>query len=201
MARPAYDAQERQIIEANICAKAVDLFALKGYRNVSLRAIARELGWSAPALYRYYDSKEALLNAIRAAGYIQIRQRLAEVRQQPISPDQIAAQAMRAYLDFALNQRELYQLMYELDQNEYGNTDEVFKTRQQAFAEAIAIAQDILDAGGSAGDANELAHLFWLSVHGLAALAVAHQLDLGKSCEQLINPVIQTLMRGIALEN
>ena len=27
MARPAYDAEERQIIEANICAKAVELFA------------------------------------------------------------------------------------------------------------------------------------------------------------------------------
>lgn len=33
-----------------------------GAANLSLRAIARDLGMSAPALYRYYDSRDALLN-------------------------------------------------------------------------------------------------------------------------------------------
>ena len=33
-----------------------------GASNLSLRAIARDLGMSAPALYRYYDSRDALLN-------------------------------------------------------------------------------------------------------------------------------------------
>ena len=34
-----------------------------------MRAIAEEMQLSAPALYRYYNNKEALLEAIRADGF------------------------------------------------------------------------------------------------------------------------------------
>ena len=47
------------------------------------------------------------------------------------------------------------------------------------------------------GDANQMAHLFWVSAHGLAALGVANQLDMGSDFEQLIDPVITTLLNGV----
>ena len=59
MARPAYNPEKRTAIEADICAKALNLFEHSGYRSVSMRAIADELGWSATALYRYFANKEA----------------------------------------------------------------------------------------------------------------------------------------------
>jgi AcrR family transcriptional regulator len=42
-------------------------FAERGIEQTSMRSIAQALGWTATALYRYYDSKEALLAATRAA--------------------------------------------------------------------------------------------------------------------------------------
>jgi AcrR family transcriptional regulator len=53
MARPAYSDKERKEIEAKIRAAALALFREVGYRGVTLRAVAKQLGWSAPALYRY----------------------------------------------------------------------------------------------------------------------------------------------------
>jgi hypothetical protein len=69
--------------------------------------------------------------------------------------------------------------------------------RKNAFAEAQAMAKAVLQATGRTGDANQMAHIFWISAHGLAALAVANQLDLGKSYEQLIEPVINTMLNGL----
>ena len=42
-----------------------------------------------------------------------------------------------------------------------------------------------------------MAHLFWISAHGLVALAVANQLDLGQDLDQLIEPVLQSTLLGI----
>jgi AcrR family transcriptional regulator len=197
MARPAYNADEREAIEERICSEALALFAKNGYRSVSLRAIAKELGWSAPALYRYYDNKDALLAAIRADGFLEIRNLLAEVRSRTQSGAEAAAQSIKVYVAYALEQSALYQLMYELDQAVVASTDVVYANRSLAFAEAIGIADDVLTESGASGDSVEMAHVFWINAHGLAALAVANQLDLGRSLDELIDPTVRTLLRGL----
>ena len=45
---------------------AIDLFAEKGYGNVSVREIAKKVGIKASSLYKHYESKEALLESIFA---------------------------------------------------------------------------------------------------------------------------------------
>jgi hypothetical protein len=69
--------------------------------------------------------------------------------------------------------------------------------RRAAFAEAQGIAGDILLETGLQGDRNEMAHLLWIGAHGLATLAVANQLDLGKDYQDLIEPLVQMLLSGM----
>ena len=69
MPRPAYSQDEKLRIESEIREAALRCFGRQGYRATSMRAIASELGWSAPALYRYYENKEALIAAVRAEGF------------------------------------------------------------------------------------------------------------------------------------
>ncbi|GAA4857019.1 TetR/AcrR family transcriptional regulator [Saccharopolyspora rosea] len=54
----------RAATEAEIRQRARDLLVASGREAVTLRAIARELGITAPALYRYYDSREELLRRL-----------------------------------------------------------------------------------------------------------------------------------------
>jgi AcrR family transcriptional regulator len=201
VARPAYTTDELTHIGDEIRTVALQLFGQHGYRGVSMRAIAKELKWSATALYRYYQNKEALLAAVRAEGFRELGEILAGIRSAGASPMQAADSAIRAYLQFAMERSNLYRLMYELDQGQIDEQEEVARCRSTAFAEAVGIAQDILEEADMTGDPNEMAHLFWVGAHGLAALAVAQQLDLGKRYEQLITPVVQTLIQGIATAN
>lgn len=55
-----------------------------GAHGVQLRAVARDLGMTAPALYRYFDSHEALLSALVADLYSE----LADVIEAAAAPDQ-----------------------------------------------------------------------------------------------------------------
>lgn len=197
MARPAYSADKREEIESRIKTTALALFANVGYRSVSLRAIAKEMGLSAPALYRYFENKEALLQALRADGFRHLKKILAEVREVSNSPVDAVSGGMKAYLEFAMAQSELYCLMYELDQANIDESILAFASRKSAFSEAEGMARDILRMTRTTGDANQMAHLFWISAHGLAALALANQLDLGRNFDQLIEPVINTMLNGI----
>jgi AcrR family transcriptional regulator len=54
----------RDETRARILAVAMDLFARDGFDNTSVRAIAEQCGLTDPALYYYYPSKRALLNAL-----------------------------------------------------------------------------------------------------------------------------------------
>ena len=201
MARPAYSSDERERIESEIRQAALRLFGEHGYRNVSLRAIGRELNLSATALYRYFDSKEALLAAIRAEGFAELKSHLVRVQDAEESPTATVRTAVKVYLDFALSSRDLYSLMYEFDQAEVAEDPNVAINRRSAFAEAERMAEALLQATNQHGDPNELAHMFWIGAHGLAALALAHQLDLGKPYDALVEPLVQTLLNIILVRD
>ena len=61
---PSRRERVRTATEAEIKATARRLLVEEGVEALTLRAIAREMGMSAPALYRYFDSHEALMEAV-----------------------------------------------------------------------------------------------------------------------------------------
>lgn len=56
----------KESIRASILASASAAFARDGYQSASMRAIARGAGISPGLIYTYYESKEALLDAVLA---------------------------------------------------------------------------------------------------------------------------------------
>jgi len=196
MPRPAYSAEQRENLEKNILDQAAELFAKQGLRNVSMRNIASSLGWTATTLYRYYKNKDALIAAIRVKGFQQMEEILAESRQAGDGVAVINA-AMTAYLHFATDQPHMFRLLYELDQGEVTEHPTVVVARQSAFSQAANIAQFLLDDLTLTGEPNETAHLMWIAGHGLATLALANQLDLGKNIDDLTMPVTKMFLHGI----
>lgn len=192
MARPAYPDELVEQLQRRIVDAALLVFRRDGYRSVSLRAIARELGWTPAALYRYFPSKDALISAIRAEGFRRMEDALRSAQERGSDPLDRVGRAMHAYLRFAMEEPEVFQLMYDLLQSE-SSAPEVQQARERAFGVAREIAAGAVAAGHLTGDANLLAHLYWVSAHGLATLAIAQQLDLGCEFDELAQALIQRL--------
>lgn len=64
MSDPTRRGQPRTDTERHIREQARKLLVDQGHEAVTLRAIAREIGITAPALYRYYDSREDLIQHV-----------------------------------------------------------------------------------------------------------------------------------------
>ncbi|MQA08496.1 MAG: TetR family transcriptional regulator [Pseudonocardiaceae bacterium] len=65
MSQPTRRARSRVDTERDIRQHARQLLVEQGHEAVTLRAIARGLGITAPALYRYYSSRAALIEQLR----------------------------------------------------------------------------------------------------------------------------------------
>jgi AcrR family transcriptional regulator len=86
---------------------AAELFAARGFHGVSVGEIGRACGISGPALYKHFDSKDAVL----AAMLVGISERLLDEGRARVSKASDAREAVEAliewHIDFALRHRAL----------------------------------------------------------------------------------------------
>lgn len=113
MARPRKD-QLREDMASDIKTVARAQMQAKGTAGLSLRAIARELGVTAPAIYNYFPRLDDLITALIVDAYND----LAESMQAAFDAVQTDAMRQRmgatlhAYRDWALKNPAMFQLIY-----------------------------------------------------------------------------------------
>src|SRR3954454_12425626 len=98
MAQPAIEPLTRRdrvraetVLEIKATARRV--LVEQGADGLALRAIAREMGMTAPALYRYFGSREDLLEHVAADLYAEVNQGL-EAARDAVSPPDVPAQLL-----------------------------------------------------------------------------------------------------------
>ena len=105
-------AKRREARVAGIVDCAWRLAREHGIAGVSLHALAREVGIRQPSLYGYFDSKDALYDAMFADGN---RQLIAHLDALKLSRDARMAlkQFLRAFTGFALEDPARYELLFQ----------------------------------------------------------------------------------------
>ncbi|WFB06674.1 TetR/AcrR family transcriptional regulator [Streptomyces sp. LX-29] len=81
---------------------ARELLVQQGPENVTIRAIARDMGMTAPAVYRYFTSRDALIMALRADIFAEMAERVRVMTEALPADDPgrrliAAARALRAW--------------------------------------------------------------------------------------------------------
>ena len=91
MARRKRGTEERR---AELLEAASDLFLRKGFAEVSVSRIVRQVGVAQGTFYYYFDSKEAVLDALLEAYVREVVERLKLLSADPASDPRLALQAM-----------------------------------------------------------------------------------------------------------
>lgn len=161
--------------------------------ELSLRAIAREVGVSANAAYRHFASKDDLLSALAAEGFRRFAAGQAAAMQHPTASDaRTGAAGAKAYVAFAQANPALFRLMFShfLYASESADLKEAASAAFQALLEASA------QRAGVPVDSRQalLAALAnWSMVHGLSHLMLDGQLSsFGVGMDELIESMIQS---------
>ncbi len=104
-------AQRREAKIASIVDAAWKLAREHGIAGVSLHALAREVGMRQPSLYEYFDSKNALYDAMFADGNRQLLDRLEQLTY-PRDPRAALKKSLGAFVAFALEDPARHELLF-----------------------------------------------------------------------------------------
>lgn len=146
---------------------------------LSLRALAREAGVSATAVYRHFPDKDALLRALAAAGLDRMAEQQATASKAAAGAGPVAAfcASGAAYVRFAIREPELFRLIWKVAPE--GDLLSVpVDESHPAMAGLRRAVDQVAPPSTSAGDRRAIALRCWGLVHGLAMLALDRQVVL-----------------------
>jgi AcrR family transcriptional regulator len=103
--------RERRAMEEEIITTALAIVRSEGAANLSLRELAKRIDYSSAALYRYFDDKAALIQAVCQRGFRELAARLRGVPAD-LPADRRLPRLAEAYLRFAAEEGHLYTLMF-----------------------------------------------------------------------------------------
>ncbi|KPP99454.1 TetR/AcrR family transcriptional regulator [Marinobacter sp. HL-58] len=174
---------------------ALDILREHGDTAISLRALARQIGVSAPALYRHFIDRESLLAELAVTGFEALRDRLVAVDQ--TSPRRALIDIGLVYVSFAQHEPNLYRLMFGgrvLPKGVHPRLDKAGKGAFQVLEDTIARARD---AGYvKPVPLSLMTAAAWSIVHGLSQLTIDGHLPGAEVEPQLAEGVITLLLDG-----
>jgi AcrR family transcriptional regulator len=129
--------QRREAKVASIVDAAWALARIHGIAGVSLHALAREVGMRQPSLYEYFDSKNALYDAMFADGNRQLIERLDAVKR-PRDPRAAVKALMRGFVDFALEDGARGALLFHRPLPDFEPSAESYAYAEAALARAVS---------------------------------------------------------------
>ncbi|MFF0206095.1 TetR/AcrR family transcriptional regulator [Streptomyces sp. NPDC005017] len=153
-------------LRARLVEVGVELVAREGAQALTLREIARRAGVSHGAPRRHFSTHLELLSAIARRGFADLAARTAPaLADEEAGPrGQIAAVA-RGYVEFALANPGMYELMFRHDLLESGHLG-LRDTSLPLFAALV----ERVAAVRPGADARAVAGALWANLHGIAQL-------------------------------
>jgi AcrR family transcriptional regulator len=184
--------RDTQKMRQRILKAAMDIFAREGYESVSMRRIAEKIEYSPGTLYRYFENKDDIMLQLCYQGFEKLLALQFELDKisQPVERIRVGG---RQYVTFALENPELYELMFGNKDITKHSDDAEESVALKSLRKFMEHVQQCLDTGFfSGGDAETLAIALWAALHGLSSLLIQEQLRFLP--EEKVDDVIETAL-------
>jgi AcrR family transcriptional regulator len=155
-------AERREATRVEIVDAAWELARTHGLTGFSLRDVARLIGMRPPSLYWYFDSKQAVYDAMFVQGNKQLLERM---RQQswPTDARGVLRLCARGFVEFSVEDLQRYQLLFQRSIPD-------FEPSAEAYAVAVSVMEQMRSLLASIGLTRAEDFDLWTAlVAGLAA--------------------------------
>ena len=167
-------ARYRQQVRHEVQAKAWAQIEHDGVSALSLKAIATEMGMTAPALYRYYDSRDALLTELILSAYRDLAERVEMADDDHRPAGRRLTDIARAIRAWALKHPQRYLLLYGTPVPGYHAPAAATELARRIFAPVLA---GFTDSRSDSADLSlsplHRSLTFWTRLHGVLSLQLA----------------------------
>jgi AcrR family transcriptional regulator len=167
--------RQKEELRTKILQSAKALFIEKGYHETSIRNIAEKIEYSPTTIYLYFKDKDDIFYALHQEGFALLNQYFKALLHVEHPFERLKA-VMRAYIRFALENKEFYDLMFinrapmnALKEEKCEDWDE----GSTAFQALVGTVAQCIDMGYFKGmEPESLSFTLWAMVHGVCSLEI-----------------------------
>jgi AcrR family transcriptional regulator len=179
---------------------ARQLLVREGYRDLSMRDVARAVGCSVSSIYLYFAGKDALVHALMDEGFERWHRRMREVADAEVTPAARLEAVCRAYVEFGLANPEFYEIMYMFHSDRMARYPrELFRRARRNLEELGALAAAYADpsARAPADEGSVRATALWATLHGIVSTIIADRVDRRLDRGRYVEGAIRFALAGV----
>lgn len=177
--------------------RASELLAEAGPEGLSMRKLSQRIGASTIVLYTHFRDKQAILDELYVEGFSRLHADLLQVAAQDDAAEYLM-ELGRSYRRSAVRNATYYQLMFSRCVPGFDPSPSARASSKRAFAVLAAAVQRCLDAGLIVeGEAANIAHTLWGTLHGLISLELFGYLPPELSGEQRLEHALLLIRAGL----
>ncbi|MCW9705973.1 TetR/AcrR family transcriptional regulator [Fodinibius salsisoli] len=187
---------KKQNLKLQIIEAAREVLLSEGYRNLSLRKIARKIGVSATSIYLHFEGKDNLVHSLIEAAIERLNESLKLALPEKGGPINKLEKLAWAYVNFALTHPREYQIIYLV------SSDEMTRYPKEKFRKArkgYKLVLQVLQEGIAEGIVDEkkpriASYTFWAQLHGVLSVVLSKRLDTRIDQEEFIEEAIDHII-------
>jgi AcrR family transcriptional regulator len=186
---------KQEMIEA-----AVRLFLREGYQNVSMRKIAREIGYSATTIYNYFANKEEILIHLLKHAYAKFLKSLlgASRPNETMGALERLKAALRAYIMFGLQNPDYYELIFIENVHHLQVAGSKDNDRMKGFHLLMdAVTEAMKEGTLKKNDPALVSQSLWASLHGITSLLIKIPVFDWCEKEELVSFHVEAIVNGM----
>jgi AcrR family transcriptional regulator len=168
--------RQKEELKTKILQSAKELFIEKGYDGTSIRNIAERIEYSPTTIYLHFKDKDEIFHSLHQEGFRLLNQYF-KVLENVADPFERLKTVCRAYIKFALENKEFYDLMF-ISRVPMNCIDEKegWDEGKRSFESLVTTVQQCIDRGYFTGmDAENVSFTVWAMVHGVVSLQICQR--------------------------
>jgi len=177
------------------------LFSKLGYENVTLRAIAEELGYAHATLYRYFPDKSHLLAHICRETFNLAVAEFDAIAASSGDPVERLFQTSRGFVHFGLKHPQHFRIVFFGPEDRSGVRagEYINEIGRPLFDRLVKVFKECADSAGlSTADPLLDAHTWWYSIFGLTQVLITQgKLPHLSAPDRVIEQQIQIMWAGL----
>ena len=200
--------RQKEELKGKILQAAKELFMQKGFEDTSIRNIAEKIEYSPTTIYLYFKDKDDIFCELHREGFGLLNQYFRPLAHVSDPYERLKA-INKAYISFAMENGELYDLMFIINapMKSIKKDESDWEEGARAFSFLVTTIQECLSKGYFKGMNPEvLAFTVWSMVHGIASLEIRNRCsvveglnekDLARKASDLVNEILDRMHPGV----
>ncbi len=193
MPRPRHSLEEIERFKTEVCIAALKLIGSGGITSLTFRALANELGSSHTRVHRYFQDREAIVDAVREYAFGQFAGHIGLDIREFASPVDALDSIVDGYLSFAQKEPDCFGVLF----NKVSDPWLLRSPNRHAVWEAIRQPiSHCVNEGYLEGDVDLLTNVVWSAIHGMTTLILTGNVN--AQSQQVKQLLFNGLMKGHA---